>query len=137
MDMTPMIDVTFQLLIFFMITACFVVQKTLDMPGGGKDESRARRYSLAQLQEHNVIVTIRSQGDITVDGKPADLATVGQAIQEAASTRSNPEVVLDADDTVEHETVVAVIDAAAGVQIEKVHFLRHPSPSRSQPRNSQ
>ena len=33
-NMTPMIDVTFQLIIFFMITATFVVQKTLDMQIG-------------------------------------------------------------------------------------------------------
>ena len=40
MDMTPMIDVTFQLIIFFMITATFVVQKTLDMPEASPEQEK-------------------------------------------------------------------------------------------------
>src|SRR5437868_4768995 len=41
MDMTPMIDVTFQLLIFFMIAATYVVQKTLDVAKAEADQQGA------------------------------------------------------------------------------------------------
>ncbi len=39
MDMTPMVDVTFLLLIFFMVTAAFTLQKTIPMPAESQDPS--------------------------------------------------------------------------------------------------
>lgn len=38
MDMTPMVDVTFLLLIFFMVTASFTLQKSMDLPTKTQDE---------------------------------------------------------------------------------------------------
>lgn len=38
MDMTPMVDVTFLLLIFFMVTASFVIQMSMDLPTKQQDE---------------------------------------------------------------------------------------------------
>jgi len=130
MDMTPMIDVSFQLIIFFMITACFVVQKTLDMPAAHKETTAPRRYTISELAKDNVIVTVKTGGTITVDGTAVEPDGVLAAVREAIRGRSNVEMVLDAEDAVEHETVVRVLDAAAGAQIEKVHFLHRPAPSQ-------
>jgi biopolymer transport protein ExbD len=38
MDMTPMVDVTFQLLIFFMVTAAFAMQKSIEIPKPEQDQ---------------------------------------------------------------------------------------------------
>ena len=130
MDMTPMIDVSFQLIIFFMITACFVVQKTLDMPATPKETAAPRRYTLAELAENNVVVTVKASGAIAVDGAPVEPAGVLEAVRGAIRGRTNVEMVLDAEDAVEHEAVVHVLDAAAGAQIEKVHFLHRAAPSK-------
>jgi biopolymer transport protein ExbD len=124
-----MIDVSFQLIIFFMITACFVVQKTLDMPAAHKETTAPRRYTISELAKNNVIVTVKTSGTITVDGTAVEPDGVLGAVREAIRGRSNVEMVLDAEDAVEHETVVQVLDAAAGAQIEKVHFLHRPAPS--------
>jgi len=124
MDMTPMIDVSFQLIIFFMITAAFVVQKTLDMPAAHRESNAPRRYTMSELAANNVMVTLKAGGALTVDGQPVAMEGVLGAIRQSMRGRSNVEMVLDAEDAVEHETVVAVLDAAAGTQIEKVHFLR-------------
>jgi len=129
MDMTPMIDVSFQLIIFFMITACFVVQKTLDMPAAAEETAAPRRYTLSELAENNVIVTVKTSGAITVDGTPVEPDGVLEAVRGAIRGRSNVEMVLDAEDAVEHQTVVQVLDAAAGAEIEKVHFLHRAAPS--------
>jgi biopolymer transport protein ExbD len=129
MDMTPMIDVTFQLMIFFMITAAFVVQKTLDVPAAHNQSNAPRRYTMAELARNNVVVTVKTGGAITVDGQPVAMEGVLGAVRQAMRGRDNAEMVLDAEDAVEHETVVQVLDAAAGVQIEKVHFLRRAPPA--------
>jgi biopolymer transport protein ExbD len=129
MDMTPMIDVTFQLIIFFMITATFVVQKTLDMPDPTADQQTAAALpTLSQLQAENIVVTLRGGGEVEVDGRVVPMDQLTEALREAS--RKNPdnvELILDVEDQVEYETVVRVIDGAAGAQIEKVHFLRHAS----------
>ncbi len=128
-DMTPMIDVTFQLIIFFMITATFVVQKTLDMPAATPEQQQAPSLpTLTELAEQNIIVRIRDDGSITVDGELVEMDALPKAI-EAASEKNpdNVELILDVDDEVDYEVVVQVIDGAAGAEIEKVHFLRHVS----------
>ena len=43
MDLTPMVDVTFLLLVFFMITASFSIQKTLEVPPPNPDQQEACR----------------------------------------------------------------------------------------------
>lgn len=122
MDMTPMIDVTFQLLIFFMITACFVVQKTLPAPDSSRDDPSARAYTMAELQQNNIVVQVKADGVIRVDGQPVELDALDEAIRAAASGRSNVELVLDAEDPVKHGLATRVYDAAAGAQINKVMY---------------
>lgn len=130
LDMTPMIDVTFQLIIFFMITATFVVQKTLDMPAATGDEQNApaRAPTLSELRENNIIVAVKADGSIMVDDREVTLSEYPSALEEAAKSRDNVELVLDMDDGIEHETVVRLIDGAAGAEIEKVHFARRAPP---------
>jgi len=129
MDMTPMIDVTFQLIIFFMITATFVVQKTLDMPETTADQQTpARLPTLSELQAENVIVKVRGDGTIEVDDRPVPIDQLAGALTEASKKNpDNMELILDVDDQVEYDVVVRVIDGAAGADMERVHFLRRAS----------
>lgn len=123
MDMTPMIDVTFQLLIFFMLTAAFVVQKTLDMPAAKDDKLTKRPVSMSTLQKKNVIVVLKRDGMMTVDGKPAALEGLTEALRAAAKSRDNRELVLDVEDDVEHDRVVQVLDHAADAEMQNVLFV--------------
>jgi biopolymer transport protein ExbD len=122
MDMTPMIDVTFQLLIFFMIAATYLVQKTLDMPKPEPNQEGAA-VTMSELEKNNIMVKISRGGEVTVQNKPAPLDGLIAALRDAKQTAANAEMVLDVDDDVEHETVVRVLDAAGGAQIEKVLFV--------------
>ena len=125
MDMTPMIDVTFQLLIFFMIAATYVVQKSLEMPKVDNEDAPPTK-SLAQLEENNIIIKVLRDQSVEVSGKPTPMESLVSALTEEARAGSKSEVVIDADDEVHHETIVRVIDAAGGAQIEKVHFVSRP-----------
>ena len=63
LDMTPMVDVTFLLLIFFMITASFTMQKTLQVPPPEPDEKGASQsQEMEDFEEDSVIVTIEEDG---------------------------------------------------------------------------
>ncbi len=126
MDMTPMIDVTFQLLIFFMITASFIVQKTLDMPRSKTDEqSPPSSTTMSELKEENIVVVVKGGGTITVNDQPVPIDGLTDALKKAAKGRDTVEMVLDVDDNVDHATTVSVLDAAGGAEIERVMFVRH------------
>lgn len=123
MDMTPMIDVTFQLLIFFMIAATYVVQKTLEVAAQAAEAPAT--VTMSQLAKDNIIVKVARDRSVTVDGSPASIDDLTRVLTQAVRRRkvAAAEIVLDVDDEVDHETVVTVIDAAAGAEIEKVHFV--------------
>lgn len=57
MDMTPMVDIVFQLLIFFMITASFTMQKAMPVPKP-KDDRPSTQASQPEEQEDVLPVTI-------------------------------------------------------------------------------
>ena len=130
MDMTPMIDVTFQLLIFFMIAATYLVQKTLDMPKPELLEDGSGAVTMSELEKNNIMVKISRAGEITVQNKPTAVGELVAALKDAKKSATNAEMVLDVDDEVEHEIVVKVLDAAGGAQIEKILFVsRVPAPT--------
>jgi len=132
MDITPMIDVTFQLIIFFMITATFVVQKTMDLPPAeSSSESTAPQPTWKDVLQQYIVVDIRGDETITVDNRRHSLAELPGALRTAAETRQVVEMALKVDDDAPHRLVVAVLDAAAGAQIEQVHFARQRPPDES------
>ena len=134
MDITPMIDVTFQLIIFFMITATFVVQKTIDMPRAEATEEDARTNpTWNDVQEQYILVEVKRDQTITVDNEPVGLAELPQALQEVSNRRDLVEMVLKMHDEVSHELFVNVLDAAAGAEIEQVHLVRGESPTDDAP----
>lgn len=121
-DLTPLIDVIFQLVIFFMIAATYTVQKTLDLPQPDKQED-ARGVAMEELEKTNVVVKIGADGSITVDGAAVAVENLIKTLREATSDKDNAEVILDAHDDAVHDLVVKVLDAAGGAQVEKVLFV--------------
>ena len=127
-DMTPMIDVTFQLVIFFMIAATYSIQKTLDLPNTKPDPDAAGAVTMEELQEQNVIVRIATDGSIFVDEQPVPVAELVDSLREATRSHRSAELILDVADEAVHDLVVKVIDAAGAANVEKVLFVsRLPS----------
>src|SRR4029077_6559152 len=62
-DMTPMIDVVFQLLIFFMVTAAFGLQKAIELPTPNPSESSAQSRTIEELEQDKDHVVIRVDGE--------------------------------------------------------------------------
>ncbi len=119
MDMTPMVDVTFLLLIFFMITASFSLQRSLPTTAPEpEDEGAATQMTLQELEEESVVVTIDENDVIYVD----DVAVAGLGeLNDLLSARANDgktDILIEAEYGAKHGTVVSVQDAAttAGMQ---------------------
>lgn len=73
MDMTPMVDVTFLLLIFFMVTAAFAMQKAFESPTRDPNpEAVTQRPIEEQLDDpENIVVEIREENDVWVEDHEA------------------------------------------------------------------
>ncbi len=123
MDLTPMVDVTFLLLIFFMITASFSMQKSLEVPPPDPDQQGAQQtmQTLEEYEEESIIVQIDDQNVISVDYEPlADPRDIVGALEDRRLEADKYEIVIEADARALHETVVIVIDAANAVGMQKI-----------------
>ena len=122
LDMTPMVDVTFLLLIFFMITASFSLQKSMQTEAPEpEEEGAAQTITVQDIEEASIIVAIDGEDNITVDDEP--ISGLGQLIDVLAAkmVAEQPprnDMLIEADYLASHGVVVSVTDAGmqAGMQ---------------------
>jgi len=131
LDMTPMVDVTFLLLIFFMVTAAFSLQKSIEVPAPDQEESSTQARTIEEVEQDDDYVIIRiakdntvwvnereapSEQDVLVKLREAREATPG------TSTRGPTSLLVLADREARHETVVMALDAGNAVGMEDVRL---------------
>ena len=123
MDMTPMIDVTFLLLIFFMVTASFHLQKGLDFPASQKTpEPSAHRQQAPGLPafDDRIVLQISGADEFSFknaktgeDGGKISPSELSRHIKEMSASSKKNKLLIIAHESSSHEATVAVIDAAA------------------------
>ncbi|MEJ2703980.1 MAG: biopolymer transporter ExbD [Sedimentisphaerales bacterium] len=109
-QMTPLIDMVFILLIFFVVTTSFVSETGLDI-------QRPQSSSSETLPRENIPVAIGADGRITVDGQRVGLLSIRPFLEKRLRMQPGLPVVLVADKVVSVDRVVRVMDEirAAGV----------------------
>lgn len=121
LDMTPMVDVTFLLLIFFMITASFSMQKSLETsPPEPEEEGAAAAPTMEELEEESVVVEIDEENSLRVDDVP--VAGVGELtdVLQAKLAEGKVEMLIEVNPAASHGTVVSVTDAGIEVQMQRI-----------------
>jgi biopolymer transport protein ExbD len=116
-DLTPLIDVVFQLLIFFVLTSTFQ-----NNPAFKVKLPKAKNRDTTQ-EPKAVVVTIGSGGEMNVDGKTVDARELGLRLCAAAQLDPTTAVNIKADASTEHQFVVEVMDAAKGCGLERLGIL--------------
>ena len=122
MDMTPMVDVTFLLLIFFMITASFSSEKVFEKPPPMAESSNKPPDTppdqsdtvRVQIDEFNAYTIIFSTGDEREASSKQDLLlALGEARAEATSGKEDEvlKLLIDAHEECIHASIVAALDA--------------------------
>lgn len=118
MDLTPMVDVTFLLLVFFMITASFSIQKTLEVPPPNPDESGASQsQTIKDMEENSILVHIDSRDVISVDDEPLSDPT---RLADIMRSKRMTEVLITAHENSLHDTLTKVIDASNEIGMQKI-----------------
>jgi biopolymer transport protein ExbD len=112
MDFTPLIDIVFNLLLFFILSTNYVQQTSfqLEIPGAA---------SADQATEKGIIVTLTRDGRVFVGGDEVPLPALEEHLKALVpAPESPPPLLLQADRLVYHERVVALLDIARRVGVK-------------------
>ncbi|MCA8994350.1 MAG: biopolymer transporter ExbD [Planctomycetaceae bacterium] len=122
LDMTPMVDVTFLLLIFFMITASFAVQKSLQTtPPEPDEEGVSQNVSQEDVEEESVVVEIDAENNIRVDDVPVSgIAELVDVLTAKRASENKGEMLIEVHELATHGTVVAVTDAGLDADMQRI-----------------
>lgn len=104
-DLTPMLDVVFIMLIFFIVTASFIRE-------AGIDVNRPDTNTAEQRQAVSILIAVSANNEIWVDRRRIDVRSVRANIERLRAENPKGSVVVQADNQSNTETVAKVIDAA-------------------------
>ena len=110
-DISPLIDMVFILLIFFMVSTTFIKDMKIDI-----DRPQASSASTASTKA--VRVYIDKAGNTYLDGQPIRVWVIQSRIRDLLKTSTNKSVLVVTDDIVPSSRLVEVVDQArlAGAQ---------------------
>lgn len=114
LDITPLVDVIFLLLIFFMISTTFLSYNEI------KVKLPEAAVESKQMNTGPIEITITRENKIYIDKKivkPTDLLT---SLQQRIATTTDKTLVIRADGQVKHQVVVQVMDTAKLAGIDKL-----------------
>ena len=109
-DLTPMLDVVFIMLIFFIVTASFIKE-------AGVEVNRPEASTSNPAENVNILIAVTATDEIWMDGRRIDVRAVRANVERLHAENPKGTVVIQADNKSTTETVVAVLDASreAGV----------------------
>lgn len=107
-DLTPMLDVVFIMLIFFIVTASFVKEFGLEINRPDADQPEVN----IPQENQNVLIVVTAASDIEVDGRRVDIRSVRSVIQRKLAENPKGSVIISAHPEAKAETYTAVADAA-------------------------
>ena len=117
LNITPLIDVVFLLLIFFMVSTTFQRESeiTIELPESSGD--------IAETEKKVIEISIDNQGRYFVNQrrlKDTDIKTLKKAISITRGDTKEPKLIISADKMTPHQAVVRAMDAAR--QLGLVHL---------------
>jgi biopolymer transport protein ExbD len=126
-EIIPMIDVIFFLLVFFMVsTLSMTINRALpvNLPTAGSAQSSV---------QDNVTLTLTQDGGIFLDKEPISRQDIVQRVQAALAASPQLVVLVNADGAVRHSAVVEVLDTLRLAGVSALAIAVQPERQSSQP----
>lgn len=102
-DLTPMLDVVFIMLIFFIVTTSFVKESGIEV-------SRPSAASAQKKERASILIAVNSNGDIWIDKRRVDVRSVRANVERLHAESPEGTVVIQADKGSKTGTLVQVMD---------------------------
>ncbi|MGP8288651.1 ExbD/TolR family protein [Vreelandella zhanjiangensis] len=110
-NLTPMLDVVFIMLIFFIVTTSFIKESGIEI-------ERPESSAASPRPEAQVLVAITPEGAIWVDGKPVDVHQVGREV--AGMLTEQGSAVIQADRESTTGLLIEVMDRLKEAGVDQV-----------------
>jgi biopolymer transport protein ExbD len=129
LDLTPLIDVVFNLIIFFMLSSTFVVQSSIQIETPIAEGSES-------LEQKDVSITLQygdggpdGEGRVYLDNDEIlDWADLSQRLSEAMAANPKAMVLIRPDARIETGRLVQVLGIATSVGVERYGIAAEPPP---------
>jgi biopolymer transport protein ExbD len=112
-NITPMLDVVFIMLIFFIVTATFVKE-------AGIDVNRPDAATAVKQEKANILIAINEKNEIWIDRRKVDIRSVRPNIERLHAENPQGSVVIQADKESKTDTLIQVMDAARSAGVYNV-----------------
>ncbi|MEL6787099.1 MAG: biopolymer transporter ExbD [Cyanobacteria bacterium J06607_15] len=103
-NILPMIDVIFAILVFFIVSSLYLTRSE------GLPVNLPRASTTEVQQNTQITVSLDEEAQLTVNSQPAQIEQLETEIKKLMTAESSTTVIINADRTVEHGQVVEVID---------------------------
>ena len=118
-NLTPMLDVVFIMLIFFIVTASFVKESGIDV-------NRPDAQTAEMKATGNILIAITPSGQIWIDKRQVDPRAVRANIERLYAENPQGSVVIQADKESKNGLLVTVMDAARQAGVFNVSIAANP-----------
>ncbi|NQZ06496.1 MAG: biopolymer transporter ExbD [Algicola sp.] len=108
-DMTPMLDIVFIMLIFFIVSTSFLQTTGLEVL---RPPTKAQSLHPAPA----IVIQIKENGDIWMNNRMVDVARIPANIETLLTQHNHTQVLVDADDSAKHSLVVKVLDQISTIE---------------------
>ena len=112
-EMGPLMDIVFILLIFFVVTSSFTRET-------GVDVTKPQAQTASQLEKENLLIAITREGTIHMNERQVDLASLQDILKQSLSKNPDREAVVIAYKEAETGVLVQVIDMCNLAGVKKV-----------------
>ena len=119
-NLTPMLDVVFIMLIFFIVTASFVKETGVEI--------NRPSASTAQKNAASILVAITDEGEIWMQRRPIDVRSVRANIERLLAENPQSSVVIQADRDSKNGLLVEVMDQARLAGAVGIAIAADPKP---------
>ena len=113
LDITPMLDIVFIMLIFFIVTTSFVKESGIAI-------STPQASSASDQENVNIFIGITAEGEIWIDRRPVDPRSVRAIVARLHAEKPQGSVIIQSDEASTTRVLVDVMDQVRLAGVEKI-----------------
>lgn len=121
-DLTPMLDVVFIMLIFFIVTASFVNESTINV---NVPEDSNEPPPPPSDDQSSILILVDAMNEVFIDGRRVDINSVRSLITQKNAANPALGVVVRAHENAKTETYIKIADASQEADVYNVSLVTY------------
>ncbi len=118
-NLTPMLDVVFIMLIFFIVTTSFVKE-------AGVEVNQPSAQTTERQDKNNILIAITPEGEVWLDRQPIDIRAIRANVERLRAASPDSAVVIQADELARTGILVKVMDQVRMAGVENLAIAAQP-----------